>query len=362
MEPIKDARVIAITEPTQIAIARRAAADLCRRLGLTDDTVARAEIIAVELAGNILQHAERGTLAVASLPSGSGVHILASDLGPGLGDVARAMSDGFSTSSTPGLGLGAVGRLVSSMDIYSRQGGGTAITATLREARFRAGSAAAETARLQDEFIAVLSTPIEGERLNGDSWALYPAPDRDVYLMVDGLGHGSYAAEAAAVAVGVANSNFGADPSISLAAVIQRMHVPMQATRGAAVMLVSVQGSQVLCCGVGNIGASLCQADGTLRSLVSHNGTVGHRMARVQEFEYAAPPGTLLIMHSDGISTRWKLSGYPGLHAHAPATIATVLNRDSARIRDDSSILVSRLGVSGIGVRHGATSGDTTVG
>ena len=361
MEPIRDASVIPITESTQIAVARRAAADLCRRLGLTDDTVARAEIVAVELAGNILQHAERGTLAIASLPSGSGVHILASDLGPGLGDVERAMSDGFSTGSTPGLGLGAVGRLVSSMDVYSRRGGtGTAITATLRESQLPVGSAAAEAARRQDEFIAVLSKPLEGETLNGDSWALYPGSDRDVYLMVDGLGHGSYAAQAAAVAIGVANSNFGADPSIALAAVIQRMHAPMHSTRGAAVMLVSVQGTKVLCCGVGNVSASLCHPDGTLRNLVSHNGTVGHRMARVQEFEYMAAPGTLLIMHSDGLSTRWKLSGYPGLHAHAPATIASVLNRDAARARDDASILVARLGESV--ASHPAVSGDTSVG
>ena len=102
MESIKDASAIAITEETQVAAARRAVADLCRRLDLSESTTARAELIAVELAGNILNHAKRGTLYMGPTATGLGIQLIASDLGPGLGDVEQAMRDGFSTSTTPG--------------------------------------------------------------------------------------------------------------------------------------------------------------------------------------------------------------------------------------------------------------------
>ncbi len=343
---MKNAAVLPIAESTHVAAARRAVGELARRLSLSDDTVARAELVAVELAGNILHHAEHGSLYLAPLPSGSGLHIIAVDLGPGVGNLERAMTDGFSTGTTPGLGLGAVKRLVSSMDVYSRHGSGTTITATLREEQTSAqpNSEASRAARLMDEQTAVISTCIAGEQVNGDSWAIYPSATRNIYLLVDGLGHGAYASQAAATAVSVANSNFAADPDVPLATVVQRMHTPMHATRGAAIMLISILGEQVQCCGVGNIGASLNLPDGTVRNLISHNGTVGHRMARVQEFPYVAPAGSLLIMHSDGISTRWKASAYPGLQTHAPATIAGLIYRDSSRSRDDATVLVARLG------------------
>jgi anti-sigma regulatory factor (Ser/Thr protein kinase) len=333
MEPIRDAAVIAIAEPTQTAVARRAAADLCRRLQLSEATVARAELIAVELAGNILHHAERGHLFFTPVPGQpASLQIIAVDQGPGLGDPERALQDGFSTSSTPGLGLGAIRRQADGLDLYSRPGTGTVVAATLHDPP--AGHASCD---------AVISRHVEGETLNGDSWAVYPLEGRTVYFVVDGLGHGHYAAQAAATAIRVADSAFAAEPGLPLAAVIQRMHLPMQSTRGAAALLVSVEQHQVLCCGVGNIAGVLCAPDGTSRNLVSHNGTVGHRMARVQEFSYPWTPGTLLILHSDGISARWKLAQYPGLLQHTPAIVAAILYRDGVRDRDDATILVARL-------------------
>ena len=49
-------------------------------------------------------------------------------------------------------------------------------------------------------------------------------------------------------------------------------------------------------------------------------------------------------MHSDGMTTRWKLGSYPGLDRHTPATVAGVLYRDTLRGRDDATVLVARLG------------------
>ena len=338
MESIKNATAVVIDEETQVAVARRAAADLCRRLELSDATIARAELIAVELTGNMLHHAGRGRLYCVPAAVGCGMHLIATDSGPGTANVERAMTDGFSTHTTPGLGLGAVLRQAGSLDLYSRPGAGMVASTLLCD---QAMEGAADT--------AVLSRPLPGEQVNGDSWAIHHLPNRTIYFLVDGLGHGHFASQAAAAAVDVLHAALAQDPTMPLNALIHRMHGPMQATRGAAVLLATVHAGpagrvpEVLCCGVGNISAVLCAPNGSTHALVSHNGTVGHRMSRVQEFSYNALPGTLLVMHSDGLSTRWKPAQYPGLLQHTPATVAGVLFRDTVRERDDATILVARI-------------------
>jgi hypothetical protein len=77
--------------------------------------------------------------------------------------------------------------------------------------------------------------------------------------------------------------------------------------------------------------------------MVSHNGTVGHGLHKVQEFTYPAGPDAVLILHSDGIASHWDPAAYPGLLAHHPALIAGVLYRDHARGRDDASVVVVKV-------------------
>lgn len=78
--------------------------------------------------------------------------------------------------------------------------------------------------------------------------------------------------------------------------------------------------------------------------MVSHNGTVGHTIRRIQEFIYPWPPGSLLVMHSDGMATQWQVSRYAGLGASHPGLVAGVLYRDFRRSRDDVTIVVVREG------------------
>ena len=47
-------------------------------------------------------------------------------------------------------------------------------------------------------------------------------------------------------------------------------------------------------------------------------------------------------MHSDGLTTHWRLDPYPGLATRHPAVIAAVLYRDFNRGHDDVTVLVAR--------------------
>ena len=90
--------------------------------------------------------------------------------------------------------------------------------------------------------------------------------------------------------------------------------------------------------GVGNISTTIVGAEGS-RSLVSHNGTVGHQMRTVQELDYPWPEGALLVAHSDGLKSHWRLDAYAGLAEHRAAVVAAALWRDHLRGRDDVTVV-----------------------
>ena len=93
--------------------------------------------------------------------------------------------------------------------------------------------------------------------------------------------------------------------------------------------------------GVGNISGVLISG-GQSRNLVSHNGIVGHTMRRVQTFDYPFGKDLTLIMHTDGINTRWKPSAFAELGVFHPAMIAGHLWRNETRGRDDAGVVVLR--------------------
>ncbi len=102
-----------------------------------------------------------------------------------------------------------------------------------------------------------------------------------------------------------------------------------------------MQSGPVRYAAVGNISSALVAA-GAIRRMVSLPGTVGLQARRIQQFAYEWAPEAVLVMHSDGVATRWDLSAYPGLVLRHPSLVAGVLYRDFARHRDDATVLVVR--------------------
>jgi len=64
---------------------------------------------------------------------------------------------------------------------------------------------------------------------------------------------------------------------------------------------------------------------------------------RPQLFDYPLAEDALLVMHSDGLQTRWDLERYPGLQNRHCTLIAAVLFRDYSRNRDDVTVVVAGL-------------------
>ena len=122
---------------------------------------------------------------------------------------------------------------------------------------------------------------------------------------------------------------------------MQICHRALATTRGAAgaAARIAVAKRQGTFAGVGNIGCRV-ETSGERRQLVSHSGTLGHVMRRVQEFDFDFPAGALLILHSDGLATHWASTDYPGLTSKHAGLIAGVLYRDHDRGRDDVTVVV----------------------
>lgn len=331
---MKDCTAFNITEPSHVGEARRMAMAIATDLGFNETDRGKVGIVVTEVANNLVNHAKDGELLLRSLQRDqiSGLEILALDSGPGMVNVSECLRDGFSTKGTPGTGLGAIARLSAFFDIHSVPEVGTAIVAHL-------WSKPLPTQRLAALEIGVVCLPKLGETVCGDAWAVKQESGRNLIIVADGLGHGPLAAEASQKAVQVFQENSRLAPK----QILEAVHDALRSTRGAAVAiaLIDVNQQQVRFAGVGNIAGSVITASES-RSMVSYNGIVGYQVRKIQEFVYPSPHGAMLILHSDGLATQWRVDRYPGLAASHPSLIAGVLYRDFKRSRDDVTVLVTR--------------------
>jgi anti-sigma regulatory factor (Ser/Thr protein kinase) len=304
-----------------------------RALGFADKDIGNLALVVTEAATNLVKHAVGGQLLWRALERdhGVGLEILALDRGPGITNVGECLRNGYSTAGSPGTGLGAIARLATEFDIYSLPGKGTALLARLWSGRL---SVPGPVPALE---LGVVCLAKPGEQVCGDGWTQVVQADRQVLLVADGLGHGPDAATAAQAAVQVLREH----PALAPAALIEAAHAVLRSTRGAALAVAELNPGQqaVRFAGVGNIAGVVFNA-GSSRHLVSHNGTVGHTLRKVQEFSVPWPPGALLILHSDGLATHWNLTAYPGLLGRDPSLIAGVLYRDYTRGHDDVTVLI----------------------
>lgn len=344
--------IIAITHASDIAAARRAGQALAGQLGFDDVRTGQLALLISEAATNIIKHAGDGRIYLsATLGERSGVDVVAVDSGPGISNMAQALRDGVSSTGTAGTGLGAMRRLADEFDAWAPRDKGAVFFMRLWGGADLSGTSPALAARPGMFTFGALSLPIASEDANGDAWAI--AADRAgvALLSVDGLGHGDLAAAAAKAAL----DSMAAAPFRTPAAQLDACHAALRASRGAALAAVQLSypgaggrpdlngEASLRFAGIGNIAACL-MGSGKRRQMVSHNGIVGHNMRKVQEFDHPCEPGSLFIMHSDGLSTQWDLDAHPGLAACHPLVIAAVLLRDYARVRDDASVMVLRFG------------------
>src|SRR6185437_8303371 len=287
-----------------VAACRQAVQNMAERLRFPAARIGQLALAVTEAASNLHKHAEQGSLLLCVNRDGPqpGIDLVTIDAGPGVRDVSAALRDGHSTAGTLGIGLGAIQRLADFADLYSRPGHGTSLVA-----RFCASPPVSQPRW------AGLIRPITGETECDDDY-------------------GAVEADGAVTAV-------LCDPAGEPAALLERVHRRMSGTRGGAVGVVQVSGQLARFAGLGNVAASIV-SDGQRKSMVSIPGIAGVQARTIRQFEYDVPPGSAVIVHSDGVSSRWEAAALPALEARDPLLIAAVLLAEAGVHRDDAGVLV----------------------
>src|SRR5699024_2280681 len=126
-----DRPCVNIHKEWDIVAARQLGREIAKETGFGTVDQARIATAVSEIARNIYLYAKNGTICFDIIDSveQKGVVLTACDNGPGIDDVGRALSDGYSTSGGLGAGLPGVKRLMDEFDMTSTKEKGTEIRA-----------------------------------------------------------------------------------------------------------------------------------------------------------------------------------------------------------------------------------------
>lgn len=320
-----------ITDPSAVAESRRLARGLADAAMLDATRAEALAIVVTEMATNLLRHAGGGQLLLQAQPgAGRRVTLAAIDSGPGIPDIDLALSDGFSTGSSAGGGLGAMRRLADSFEIRSTPGRGTVAVCGFGAPPVMAGVE-----------VGAFLVNYPGDRACGDGVFARDVAGRVDLMAVDGLGHGARAEAAAEEAIAGLSGLRGDDPS----GILSELSTRLAGSRGSVAALAQIEAAdgRLRLAGIGNIAALLVQPGGQVRRLISREGRLGGAVRQPPVETATMRPGDVLILHSDGLSTLRSHTDLPATAGMSCAMIAAHLIRDRNKGRDDCCALVARL-------------------
>lgn len=303
--------------------------------GFSAAKISEIDIIVSEMTSNLYKHAKGGEIMM-KLYGDPDPHIelISIDDGPGIADTNKVLSDGYSSSSTLGHGLGSIKRLSDIFDIYSQQGWGTIILSRVYKGTKPSTRKLAFVCR-------GLVVPKKGETVSGDGYHCMVTKYGFKILIADGLGHGkdaNYAVEKAIEAFKTCNEE-------SAVAHIEYIHPAIKKTRGIVGTVIIYHAKQQVwrIAGVGNISARL--AGGlNAKNYLSYNGIIGHNVpSSMNDTEMPKDSFQQLIACSDGLKSRWDPTKYPFIHKSDPAVLAAALYKDFTRRTDDSMVVFCKI-------------------
>ncbi|MDY0359892.1 MAG: hypothetical protein RBR08_00410 [Desulforegulaceae bacterium] len=259
------------------------------------------------------------------------------DMGPGIKNLSKAMTDGYSTSSTLGHGLGTIMRSSDLFEIYTKSEkkdkkdiwAGTAIWCRFYPEKRPSASSNLKTGI----FIRALNDDI----YNGDFITFELMPKNLTWLHIDGLGHGKNAHISGQIADKIAISKLKTEDIIST------LNKNLYGKRMANGVSISLDNSgNFLYSGYGNVLIKILSQSGSQKSLHLQNKTIGEKYIEVKSYKEKIDQGDIIMTLSDGISENFDLSHYPGLLSRHPQLIAYLLGNLFSRRNDDKSLFLAK--------------------
>jgi anti-sigma regulatory factor (Ser/Thr protein kinase) len=324
---------IEVTAPAEIQRASKAARKLSSDLGFSPAECEEIALVVTELASNLIKHGRGGIIRLSSIEEDSrvGIQIDSDDNGPGIADVERALTDGFSTTGSLGTGLGTVNRLVDQLEfsahphraglhVFCQRWRRPSIkTFAVRQLEF--GATTRSCRMLPDNGDAIILRQWEGHALTG---------------VIDGLGHGQLAKKAAQTARQYIEQHFD-QPLMSLFRGVGRT---CRATRGVVMALVrfDLVRQKLAVANVGNVEVRL--TGGERPSFIIRRGIIGLNAPDPVVTEHSWTPSSIMAVHSDGLQTHWHWEDFRDLMREDPGVIALQMLRKLGKLEDDATVVV----------------------
>jgi negative regulator of sigma-B (phosphoserine phosphatase) len=184
----------------------------------------------------------------------------------------------------------------------------------------------------------------EGEGRSGDLAVFVPSARGGLVAVIDGLGHGDAAADAADAAAAVLHAHAQLEPQ----ELLERCHEALRRTRGAVMTLAwfDVHARTMRWTGVGNVEARFVRGSSERGarhdSPVVLGGVVGYQLPRVRMGTIDIEPGDAVVLATDGVAADYSVSLEPGVPAQELAE--RVLARHGKGTDDALAVVVRYLG------------------
>jgi serine/threonine-protein kinase RsbT len=128
--PVEGSETMAVTSSDDVVRVRQAVRANAVKVGFSLVDQTKVITAASEIARNTVDYGGGGTLLIELLSEGPrrGLKLTFTDQGPGIADLDRALTDGYTTGNGLGLGLSGAKRLCNEFAIKSTPGSGTIVT------------------------------------------------------------------------------------------------------------------------------------------------------------------------------------------------------------------------------------------
>ena len=327
-----------IDDRSLVAFIKREIHNLALESGFSTHRAGETDIIVAELTSNLIKFAGSGELLyrVNKLSSHNEIEIYCLDNGIGIMNIGKIMSDGYSSVNTLGQGLGAIKRLSNDFQIYSMRNWGTVQYVRICETADLLLPAVQHSLNF-----SAIGVNCPGEKVCGDGYHVKESPGGFEIFVGDGLGHGINAHEAVEQAKKIFKASRDTDP----VAILRDMHEGVKKSRGlvATVASVNYKNETWSICGIGNISTLIYHGLDN-KTYTPYNGIVGHNIPRtLNSTTVPYQKHQMVVMHSDGLRTRWNLSELLSILKHEPGVVAAAIYKGSVRGNDDATILVGKI-------------------
>jgi serine/threonine protein phosphatase PrpC len=236
-----------------------------------------------------------------------------------------------------GYGLGTVNRLMDRFDITSQCGAGAG-TSIVCARWLPAKNPSLSPCPLE---FGAATRAYPTMPVNGDAFVIKRWHASALVSVIDGLGHGQYAHRAAQAAKQYVETHVDQP----LDAIFRGVGRTCRATRGVVMALVRFNFARddirFSFASVGNIEARVF-GGGSRQQFIVPRGIVGGNAPPPRVTDHRWYPGTVMVLHSDGVSGRWGLADFSELARESASTMAPRLLRALAKDNDDATIVVVR--------------------